>query len=119
LQAFGLSTVGDAMVGAARAFGLVTQKSVRIIGIDCPVMIHPKLSRVKSAAPPSDVTLVSLVETEPPTLHSRLGLRITVTFASSSMPLLSIFPTFRSCVFRNPSDGIWRALKSASSMLRL
>ena len=39
---------------------------------------------------------------------------MTVAVVVSSRPELSIVPTFSSCEFRKPSDGIWRALKSAS-----
>ena len=42
-----------------------------------------------------------------------------VTVVVSSMPELVIVPTFSSCEFRKPSDGICLALNSASVMLRL
>jgi hypothetical protein len=76
------------------ASGLITQKSVRIIGIDCPCMIQPKLPMEKSAAPPSVSTLDDVVNTDPPTDHSHWLRRKAMTLVVSSNPPLCISPTF-------------------------
>src|SRR5687768_5713946 len=61
--------------------GLLTQKSVRMIGIGWPTMIQPKLPIEKSAAPPSVSTFELVVKSEPPMSHSHSLRRHTITLA--------------------------------------